>query len=121
VRVFERLLCSDTYWAYEPAIEMADSFPAIWRPYPERVAGRLESYHYDPKSWSFECTWLEDPALNIPSVIYLPGWLGYDGTDHDSRKPVLTPGGEYQIEAHAGGIWLHIPPTGQAGKRTLKV
>jgi len=121
VRIYERLLCSDTYWAYEPTIEMADCFPAIWRPYPERVAGRLESYHYDPQNWSFECTWLEDPAIPYPSVIYLPGWLGYDGTDHDSRKPALIPDGKYQIEAHAGGIWLHIPPAGQAGKRTLKV
>lgn len=121
VRLFERNLCSDTYWAYEPRIETADCFPALWRPYPERVAGRLENYHYDPKSWSFECTWLEDAAITAPSVIYLPGWLGFDGTSHDSRKPSLSPEGEYQIDAQAGGVWLHIPPTGQAVTRTLTV
>ena len=121
VGVFERLLCSDTYWAYEPGIESANSFPALWRPYPERVAGKLESYHYDPQEWSFECTWQEDPAITAPSIIYLPGWLGFDGTDHSSRKLAITPAGEYQIESQAGGIWLRIPPTGQSVKRVLKI
>ena len=121
VGVFERLLCSDTYWAYEPEIESANSFPALWRPYPERIAGRLESYRYDPQGWSFECTWQEDPAITAPSIIYLPGWLGFDGTDHSSRKLALTPAGDYQIESQAGGIWLRIPPSGQAVKRVLKI
>jgi endoglycosylceramidase len=121
VSVFERILCSDTYWAFEPAIENADCFPALWRPYPERIAGVLESYHYDPAGWSFECTWQEDPAITAPSVLYLPGWLGFDGTDHASRKPALTPAGEYEIDAQAGGLWMYIPPTGQAVKRRLKI
>jgi hypothetical protein len=105
VRLFERLLCSDTYWAYEPEIENTDCFPALWRPYPERVAGALESYHYDPKSWSFECSWLKTPPYR--PIIYLPGYLGFDGTDH-ARRLILTPAGE-QVDAQAGGLWLHIP------------
>jgi endoglycosylceramidase len=121
VRVLERILCSDIYWTYEPNFDMADSFPALWRPYPERVAGRLESYGYDPRNWSFECAWQEDPVTTAPSIIYLPGWLGFDGTSHDTRKPIITPSGDYQIHTHAGGVWLHIPPTGLAIRRMLKI
>lgn len=55
LRDLERLLCSETFWAYFPGIEKAPSFAAIQRPYPERVAGQLLSYRYDPAADQFTC------------------------------------------------------------------
>ncbi len=117
VRIFERLLCSDTYWAYEPGIENADCFQALSRPYPDRIAGELDNYRHDPLSRTFECTWTENPTLTDPSVVYLPGWFGFDPDRVRIRPPEqqlvhVTNGSE--------GTWLHIPPTGQVVKRMLK-
>ncbi|HFE53715.1 MAG TPA: hypothetical protein ENK07_09730, partial [Bacteroidetes bacterium] len=39
VHVFEQLRCSETYWAYEKNLEQTSYFPALWRPFPERVPG----------------------------------------------------------------------------------
>jgi endoglycosylceramidase len=117
VRLFEQLLCSDTYWAYQPGLEQAACFPALSRPYPERVAGTLEAYSYDPDAHRFTCTWAENPAINDPTVIYLPAWL-----DFDPAQLSLKPSGEYRVETSpSGGIWLHIRPTGTSTLRHLTI
>ncbi len=118
VHVFERLLCSETYWAYQEQIEDAACFQALWRPYPERVAGRLESYCYDEQSRSFECAWQEDPAASAPTVIYLPAWRGFNA----ERMQVESAGPRpVEIIRQADGVWLHIPPTEEAVKRVVRV
>jgi endoglycosylceramidase len=115
VRLFEQLLCSDTYWAYQPDLEQAACFPALSRPYPERVAGVLKNYHFDPATGGFACAWQEDPAVTAPTVIYLPAWL-----DFDPANLTLTPSGEYRLEKSASGdVWLHIRPTGTSTLRNL--
>lgn len=115
-RLFEHLLCSDTYWAYQPGLAEFACFPALWRPYPERIAGVLEEYRFDPQSAAFECAWQEDPAVSAPGVIYLPAHLG---TAH--RRVVLEPFGEgFNLHpAGSAGAWLHIPPTGMGKRRRL--
>jgi hypothetical protein len=120
VHQFERQLCSETYWAYEPGIEGFPCFQALQRPYPERVAGTLLSYHYDPQNARFECTWREEGRISAPSRVYLPDWLAWD-----EQTVELTPVGHgFKVTAThegSGSVYLTIPPSGEAGERHLAV
>jgi endoglycosylceramidase len=118
IQQIEQQRCSETYWTYEPGIEQAACFPAVHRPYPERVAGILDHYHYEPKTGIFECTWTEDPAITAPTVIYLPDWLEYD-----PQKSELNPTGyrPSEINEQSAGCWIQIMPTGKNVQRTFKV
>lgn len=112
---FERSLCSDTYWEYQPGFEKADCFPAVSRPYPERVAGSLESYRYDEDRGSFECSWTEDPAIGEATEIYLPAWLGFDPS-----ALRLSPPGECRAEELGSGAFkIVVAPCGGSARREL--
>jgi len=114
-RTFERLLCSDAYWDYQPGLESASCFPALSRPYPERVAGALEAYAYDPAADRFASSWTESPGIDAPSRIYLPAWFGFD-----PDRLRLSPSGEFDVEElGSGSIRLLIRPTGSAARREL--
>ena len=117
VREIEKRLFSETYWCYQPGLEQAECFLALHRPYPERVAGFLEQYQYDPVTGVFTCSWREDPSVKAASVIYLPNWF-----DFDPHKLELSPLGEAppEIINQPNGLWLHIQPSGEAGQRTFK-
>jgi endoglycosylceramidase len=118
--VFEDLQCSDTFWAYYPGAELADCFPAIQRPYPQRVAGTLQDYHYDPVKTRFTCTWQEDPAQNAPTSLYLPDWLPFD-----PEQIKLSPAGlGFQVRRAApteDSLMLEIYPLGQQTVRQLRI
>jgi endoglycosylceramidase len=115
VRQLEQRLFSDTYWAYETGIERSPIFPALSRPYPERVAGTLESYAYDPAAGCFTCAWQEDAAVSFPTIIYLPDWF-----DFDPANLTLTPSGQYRVETSpSGGTWLLIRPIGAFRRITI--
>lgn len=120
IRIFEDLQVSETYWAYIPEIENTDSFYAINRPYPERIAGKLESYHYDPGSKRFTCSWWEDGKVASPTQIYLPSWFNYD-----PRSIALSNRGrEGQILSHIskrGDVWLQILPMGDIVRQELVI
>jgi endoglycosylceramidase len=120
VRQFEKLLCSDTYWAYEPGIEHFPCFQAIQRPYPERVAGTLREYHYDPQDGIFACTWTEGGQIAAPSRFYLPDWFSLEG-----REVRLDPQANgFEVMATRPGsdnTYLSIPPAGQACTRHLVI
>jgi endoglycosylceramidase len=120
VRQFERALCSDTYWAYEPGIQGFPCFQALQRPYPERVAGTLLGYHYDPQTGVLECRWQEDGLVAAPSRVYLPGWLAWD-----KRAIKLTPAGEgFEVVPTRTGsesVYLVMQPTGRPCERHLSV
>lgn len=120
VHQFEKLLCSETYWAYEPGMERFPCFQAIHRPYPERVAGTLLGYHYDPTTGVLSSTWEEDGHIPAPSRLYLPDWFGFD-----AHKFELTPtaSGFEIAETHpgSGNTYLIVPPTGRACTRRLVV
>lgn len=118
VGVFEQLLTSETYWAYEPGIEYFSCFPAISRPYPERVAGQLLSYHYDPQTGRFTCTWIEKPEVTADSVIYLPAW-----GDFNLQKIEISPGksASVEIKIQPEGAWLFIKSGGMFQTRSLTV
>lgn len=120
VHQFEKLLCSETYWAYEPGIEHFPCFQAIHRPYPECVAGTLQSYHYDPETGVFTCTWEENGQIAAPSRIYLPEWFTFT-----TAALELTPAGNGitlspTLPASANRR-LEIPPTGAVGVRRLVI
>jgi endoglycosylceramidase len=114
---FERLLCSDAYWDFRPGLEKAPCFPALSRPYPERTAGVLEAYAYDPAENRFACSWTEDPAIDASTEVYLPSWLGFDPS-HLS----LFPSGGFQVEELGrGAVRLCIPTSGSSLRRELTV
>ena len=75
VAVFERLLCSDTYWAYDRDIQNAAFFSVLERPIPQCIAGTLLSYRTDPRANTFVCSWREDGKTGSPSIFYLPRWI----------------------------------------------
>ena len=118
VHQFEALLCSETYWAYEPGVERFPCFQAIQRPYPERVAGTLLHYAYDPQQRTFRATWREDEQATAPSRIYLPDWFALD-----KASLALTPAGSgYETVATSPGSssrYLEIAPTGELCTRDL--
>ncbi len=114
-RIFERLLCSDTYWDYRPGLEKTPCFPALSRPYPERTAGALEAYAYDAAEHRFTCSWTENPAIEASTEVYLPAWFGFDPS-----RLSLSPGGEFQVEELGrGAVRLLVPPTGSPFRREL--
>jgi len=120
VRQFEKLLCSDTYWAYEPGIETFPCFQALKRPYPQRVSGTLDSYRYDPRTGVFECAWTEGDGMTAPSEFYLPDWFLFD---RDKVELTLAAGGFEVKETHpdSGNLILTVPPAGQACARRLVI
>ena len=116
-RIFERLLCSDTYWEYQPGMESAACFPAVSRPYPERVAGTLESYAFDPSSHRFSCAWTEAPEVTEPTEVYLPTWFGFD-----PARLSLAPASDFRVdELGSGAVRLLISPTGSPVRRAITV
>ena len=120
VRQFEKALCGETYWTYEPGIEGFPCFQALQRPYPERVAGRLTGYHFDPQQAVFECEWRETGDVTAPSRIYLPDWFVWDKESVD-----LTPAGQgcavVAIRPGSRNVYLEISPAGSPCDRRLTV
>ncbi|NOZ55409.1 MAG: glycoside hydrolase family 5 protein, partial [Calditrichaeota bacterium] len=120
VRELERSLASETYWMLERNFERLSYFPAVSRPYPERVSGRLLAYHYDPETGEFTCTWDEDPRVKAPSKIFLPGWARLV-----EKSVEVQPRGEgYRVvplSRGASSAFLCLKPTGQKVRRELRL
>jgi len=120
VRQFEKLLCSETYWAYGRETASCAYLEILQRPIPARIAGTLLAYHAHPENGAFTCSWKEDPKVTAPSRIYLPR-RSFPRKDAARLSPK---GAGFQIEAARQGsenLFLVIPPTGQAGDRRLQV
>jgi len=120
VDVFETLGCSDTYWEYGKYLPGAAYLPALQRAVPVRLAGTLVAYDNDLIAGSFTCTWLEDPNITAPTILYIPASL-----DAANKTVTLTPDGSpYTTEAAAEqspNQYYVIPPAGQAAERTLTI
>lgn len=114
---FENYLCGDTYWHYEADLNTLPPFQAISRPYPERVNGSLEWYRYDEAKKEFSCSWVENPDVAAPSVVYIPNWIGLE-----VGSIQLAPLGEgLDVRIDNSGAWLTIYPFEQGGTRVLSV
>jgi endoglycosylceramidase len=120
VHQFEALLCGETYWSYETDLPAAPCFPALNRPYPERVAGALVSYHCDPDNALFEATWREGEKVTAPSRIYLPAWFATA-----PFAPALHPEGAGFRTVDAGlgtgNVYVEIPPVGRSCTRRFVI
>jgi hypothetical protein len=120
VSLFERLGCSEAYWAYTDGIERTPSFQAIHRPYPQLISGALKSYHYAPEARTFTCAWEEQPEVTAPSQFYLPGWM-----KGDARSMQVTPPGNgfglSTVRQGSESLYLSVYPTGVAQMRRLVI
>lgn len=117
-RIFEKLMCSDTYWSYTPEMDTVPSFLSICRGYPVAVAGLLMQYRYEHSLGSFHMKWEEEKAVDSPTIVYLP-----DIRHVTKDNVVLYPeGSPYSIRAIAESDagFLEIP-AGHGGIRSLVV
>ena len=118
VRLFEKLLCSDTYWDFSKNIHKTDHFKALNRPYPQRICGALKEYFFEPETGKFTCVWLDDKDLESPTVIYIPAWLKVD-----LRNINLFPVAEgYElttVSETSQSSLLIIPPSKDGGERKI--
>ncbi len=119
VHEFEKLLCGDTYWEFGRYVYDAAYFEVLCRPIPQRIAGTLLSYHYDPETKRFSCRWREDPDVTAPTRVYLPR----HARPESERIAVAPEGGGYTFEpvGDDGHGCLVVPPTGEAVERDLTV
>jgi endoglycosylceramidase len=112
-RQFERHLCGDTYWHYEPDLDQLPPFQAISRPYPERTPGRLVQYSYAVEKREFACEWIEDENANGPGRVFLPAWMQVR-LEEIQIEPKLA---EFSLAKGETGAWLTIPPLGRKALR----
>lgn len=118
--LFERLRCSDTYWAYNRNLQNEVYFTTLQRPIPQSIAGTLLSYHGDPEAKTFTCVWRENGQSRAPTVIYLPQWI-YDGKESLRVEPA---GAGFSIERTSPESKNHrvtVFPIGQGAERRLTV
>lgn len=120
VRQIERHLCGNAYWEFGRYVQDAAYLGVLQRPYPERIAGRLESCATDFVHRTFRCVWKESSEVSAPSRIYLPAAFV-----KTSGSIILEPEGngfvtERLTETSANSVII-IPPSGESGRRTLTV
>lgn len=70
VAYFEKYLWSHTYWSYYEGYFNSPTADVLNRPYPQRIAGKLQSYHYDYATKTFSLNYFA--AEKGLSKIYLP-------------------------------------------------
>ena len=120
VALFEKYLFSNTYWAYDRSLKNAACLEALQRPFPVRVNGSILACQTDFERGKFTCSWKEDPAVTLPTKIYLPGRFF---TNREAVR-LQPPGGGFTVEpvaGNAGHVHLVAPPAGGPSKRTLTV
>jgi hypothetical protein len=120
VRQIEALLCGETYWTYEEGIDQFPCFPAVNRPYVERVAGVLEQTHYEPTTGQLTARWQEDGTCRAPTVIYVPHWARLS----DATVQITPKGkGPLVVARSPGSIncELHIAPLGRTARREVRI
>ncbi|MFO7729820.1 MAG: cellulase family glycosylhydrolase [Spirochaetia bacterium] len=90
--LFEKYLCSDTYWCYDEKInfETHAFFKGIHRSYPMRIVGEIK--RYGNTDTEFHCNWQENGTLNEENIFYIK-----DVRAIDAKDIILEPHGSYQI------------------------
>lgn len=121
IEQFEKLLCSEVYWMYGRNIETCGYREILQRPIPLRVSGTLISYSSKPGDDGviFSAAWKEDPAVNAPSVVYVPAKYA-----QDTVIKLDPPGEGFQSEpagSDDGSAYLKIPSSGTPGSRSLLI
>jgi endoglycosylceramidase len=118
-RLFEGLLCSDTYWSYEKNIERTLG-PALIRPYPMCVAGHIGKYTADPARPRFECVWTEGADSKGTSRFFVPET--YRPTKERIR---ITPEGRgctvEPVRDGSRNLYVLVPALGEPHERRLVI
>lgn len=119
-RQFERLLCSDTYWALEKNFAKQPVLQALSRPYPMCVAGTISGYEANADARKFVCTWTEDAGAKGASRFFVPG--AFNPT---KARIKLEPAGKgFNVEpvaAGCGNVYVTVPPAGPGGERRMGI
>jgi endoglycosylceramidase len=113
---------STTYWAYDKGddgysllkadgTEKKELADVLTRPYPERVAGKLLSYGFDPNLHSATITWEPDPTVEAPTEIVVPARVFPNGVTVDC--------GGCTVEEAPGLVRLRTSPPGDPAVVTL--
>lgn len=84
--LFEKYLCSDTYWCFDKKIdfEKQSFFEGIHRSYPMSIAGTIQNYHNTQTL--FHCVWIEQDSRGQESLFYIK-----DLKSIDTQNIVLEP------------------------------
>jgi len=116
---FEEYRCAQTFWAHYPGMEGHPFFNELIRPSPMAVAGKLDSYSYDPDKGLFVCSWTEREGNEHDSDFFIPGVGGADEIDiqigpDDTAYEIRNPEG-------ISGVILKVKPSGGNTRRELIV
>jgi endoglycosylceramidase len=114
---------STTYWAYDKkddgygllkadGSEKKELADVLTRPYPERVAGRLLSYGFDPSMHTATISWEPDASVDAPTEIVVPARLFPAGVTVDC--------GGCTVEDAPGLVRLRTSPPGNPVVVTLR-
>ena len=120
IGLVEKLLFSNTYWAYYKDIDQYPYFNlSIIRPYPSEISGSLVSYNFDMKTGIFKCAWKEDSQNSSPTRIFIPNLNKFS----EAQVRIEPESEKINIESipssEAG--YLLIDPTGQSLERKVKI
>lgn len=97
---FDENKWSQTYWHYSRNILESKIFDILSRPYPQAVAGKIESYGYDREKKEFTLRYEGASAVRVPTVIYLPS---APKTVEATKKYTVKPmDGYYLLQVNAG-------------------
>jgi len=87
VALADRLRAGWAYWSYDPGgwsflnpdLTERTSAGLLVRAYPQKTAGQLKVFEFDPTTHRFTMTMVNDPSLGSPTEIYLPARRFYAG------------------------------------------
>lgn len=94
---FDKNGWSQTYWHWFETIDDTPIMDIISRPYPMAVAGKIKHYGYDRRLHTFDLTYIGDPAVRAPTLIYLP-----------ARPKKVFSTKKYRIDEKNGALILQV-------------
>jgi hypothetical protein len=113
---------SATYWAYDKdsgyailnkdGTEKKTLVDALTRPYPERVAGKLVSYAFDPSTRTATIVWETDASVDAPTDIVVPARVYPSG--------VVVECGGCKVDEAPGLVHLRGVPEGAPTTVTIR-
>lgn len=127
--VFDELKLSGTFWEasisttiwneentslFEPDGAVRPASFSLDRPYPQAVAGTIESFSFDPETGRFTLLWNENPSIASPTEVRLPRRVYAD-----SPQVRIEPPSEFNL--HPDRELLTISISGQNSTRSLEV
>lgn len=117
-QIFEKQLCSNTYWHYNSNLESSALYKVLNKPYPVSIPGALKSYSSNFKNSSATFKWKEDASINSTAKIYFPEWYR---DKLDNLK--LVPEGKFRVINPEGvdGFIIAIKNNKSNSERVLEI